>query len=88
MLQIAKLNLQLAFLARDHPSISLPWTAVALARCDFPEQRLASAFSPAQRDADIPWHTARKIDNLIGDPIAAGLQIVGPELENLFWNAA
>src|SRR6516165_6136897 len=50
-------------------------------------ERLAPAFPPVQRDADISWHTARKIDDLIGDPIAARFQVIGPELEDLFWNA-
>src|SRR4051794_18273226 len=45
------------------------------------------SISPGNRDADVAWYAAGKIDDLIGDAIAARLQVVGPELEDFFRNA-
>src|ERR1700739_3394913 len=42
---------------------------------------------PGQHNADIAGHAAREIDDLIFDAIAARLQVIGPELENLQRNA-
>src|SRR5262249_24871163 len=37
-------------------------------------------FTPGYHDADVPRHVAGEIDNLIEEAIAAGFQVVGPEL--------
>src|ERR1700733_13217754 len=48
---------------------------------------LSASIVPRDDDADIAGYAAGKIDDLVFDAIAAGLQVVGPELKNLEWNA-
>src|SRR5689334_16158168 len=48
---------------------------------------LVSSIVPRNGHADIAGHAAREIDDLIGNTIAARLQIVGPELEDLLGDA-
>src|SRR5689334_9161166 len=44
---------------------------------------MALALFPADGDPDVARYSAREIDDLIGNAVAARLQIVGPELEYL-----
>src|SRR5262245_55130331 len=42
--------------------------------------------SPGDGDPDVARHAAGKFDDLGADAIAARLQVVGPELEDILWD--
>src|SRR4051794_28109042 len=41
---------------------------------------------PADGDTDVAWHITGEIHHLVANPVAARLQMIGPELEYLSWD--
>src|ERR1700704_4557720 len=52
-----------------------------------PRSSDSKRLAPTQEDADIAWHAARIVDDLVADVIAARLELALPEFMDLLGNA-